>query len=74
MPSLARLLIKIGLLFLFAGGVVYLLNRLGISLGHLPGDIAWRRKNIAVYFPLGTSILISILLTLLFYLLSKFRH
>jgi hypothetical protein len=74
MFGLARLLIKLGLLLLIAGGVVYLLGRLGISFGRIPGDFAWHRKNISVYFPLGTSILLSLLLTLILYLLSRFRH
>jgi hypothetical protein len=74
MTGLARLLIKLGLLLILAGGVVYALDRFGIRAGHLPGDLAWRRKNIAVYFPLGTSLLLSLLLTLLFYVLSRFRR
>lgn len=74
MPGLARLLILLGLLLLLAGAVVYLLSFLGISFGHLPGDFAWRRKNVSVYFPLGTCIVISVLLTLILYLLSRFRR
>jgi hypothetical protein len=74
MPGLARLLVRLGLLLLIAGGVVYLLGRLGFSLGHLPGDFAWRRKNVSVYFPLGTSILLSVVLSLILYLLSRLRR
>jgi hypothetical protein len=74
MFGLARLLVKLGVLLLIAGGVVYLLGRVGISFGRLPGDFAWRRRNVAVYFPLGTSILISLLLTLILYLLERFRR
>jgi hypothetical protein len=74
MPGLARLLVKLGLLLICAGGVVYLLGFMGISFGRLPGDFAWRRKNVSVYFPLGTSILLSILLTLILYLLTRFRR
>lgn len=73
MFSLARILVGLGLLLVLAGAVVYLLGRFGIPLGHLPGDFAWRRKNVAVYFPLGTSVLLSILLTLVLYLLSRFH-
>lgn len=73
MSSLARLLVGLGLLLILAGGIVYLLGRFGIPLGHLPGDFAWRRKNVSVYFPLGTSVLLSILLTLLLYLIAHFR-
>ena len=74
MPGLARLLITLGLLLLLAGAVVYLLGFLGISFGHLPGDFAWRRRNVSIYVPLGTCILISVLLTLILYLLSRFHH
>jgi hypothetical protein len=74
MPGLARLLVRLGLLLLIAGGAVFLLARLGISLGHLPGDFAWRRKNVSVYFPLGTSILLSVVLSLILYLLSRIRR
>jgi hypothetical protein len=74
MYGLARLLIRFGLLLLLAGGIVYLLGRLGISFGRLPGDFAWKRRNVSVYFPLGTSILISLLLTLILYLVARFRR
>ena len=74
MPALARLLIILGLLLLLAGAVVYLLSLVGVSFGHLPGDFAWRRKNVSLYFPLGTCILISVLLTLILYLISRFHR
>jgi hypothetical protein len=74
MTSLGRLLIQLGLILIVAGGVIFLLGRFGISLGSIPGDMTWRRKNVTVFFPLGTSILISILLTLLFWLFSRFRR
>lgn len=74
MPTLARVLVKLGVLLILAGVVVCLLGRFGVSFGRLPGDFAWRRKNVSVYFPLGTSILLSILLTLILYLISRFRR
>jgi hypothetical protein len=74
MNDLGRLLIGLGLVLLVAGGLLLLLGRTGIPLGKLPGDISYRGKNLSVYFPLGTSILVSILLSLVFYLLSRFRR
>lgn len=74
MYGLTRLLVRLGLLLLIAGGIVYLLGRMGISLGRLPGDFAWRRKGVSVYFPLGTSLLLSLLLTLILYLIARFRR
>jgi Protein of unknown function (DUF2905) len=74
MNDLGRLLIGLGLLLLVAGGLLLLLGRTGVPLGRLPGDISYRGKNVSVYFPLGTSILISVLLSVVFYLLSRFRR
>jgi Protein of unknown function (DUF2905) len=74
MNDLGRLLIGLGLVLLVAGGLLLLLGRSGIPLGRLPGDISYRGKNLSVYFPLGTSVLVSILLSLAFYLLSRFRR
>jgi hypothetical protein len=74
MNDLGRLLIAMGLVLLIAGGLLLLLGRTGIPLGRLPGDISYRGKNLSVYFPLGTSIFLSVLLSLVFYLLSRFRR
>jgi ribose/xylose/arabinose/galactoside ABC-type transport system permease subunit len=74
MSEIGRLLIGLGLLLLVLGGIILLLGKTGIPLGRLPGDISWRGKNFAFYFPLGTCILISIVLSALFYLLSRFRR
>ena len=72
--DLGRLLIAVGLVLLVAGGLLLLFGRAGLPLGRLPGDISYRGKNLSVYFPLGTSILVSILLSLVFYFLSRFRR
>jgi hypothetical protein len=47
---------------------------LGLPLGRLPGDVAYRGKHVSIFFPIGTSILISIVLSLIFYLLSRFHR
>lgn len=74
MYLLARLLIGLGLVLVAMGGVVLLLARIGLPLGRLPGDFAWRGRNTSVYFPLATSILISVLLSLILYLVNRFRR
>ena len=74
MNDLGRLLIGVGLVLLIAGALLLLLGRIGFPLGRLPGDISYRGRNLSVYFPLGTSILLSVLLSLVFYLLSRFRR
>jgi Protein of unknown function (DUF2905) len=74
MNEIGRIFVGIGLLFLLLGGMVLLLGKTGIPLGRLPGDFAYRGKTASFYFPLASSILVSILLSLVFYLLSRFRR
>jgi hypothetical protein len=74
MTDLGRILIGIGLLLVACGAVVLLTGRMGLPLGRLPGDITWRGRHTTVYLPLGTSILISVVLSLVFWLLSRGRR
>lgn len=60
---LGRILLILGLVLLLLGGVLVLGGKIG--LGRLPGDIFIRRGNFTFYFPLVTSIIISLILTLL---------
>ena len=64
-----RTLVILGLVLVAAGLLWPLLGQLG--LGRLPGDILIRRGNFTFYAPLGTGLLISLVLTLLLWLLSR---
>jgi hypothetical protein len=68
---MGRLLILAGLALLALGVLVIVLNRFNIPLGRLPGDIVWRGKNSTVYFPWVTCLIISVVLTLLFWLFNR---
>jgi hypothetical protein len=70
MNELGRLLLVFGALIALAGLVLMLFGRVP-WLGRLPGDIHVQRGNWTFYFPLGTSILISILLTLVLWLIGR---
>lgn len=74
MSELGKLLIILGILLVVAGVVVTLLGRTNLPLGRLPGDILYRGKNTTFYFPLATSILLSVVLTVLLYVIGKFRR
>ncbi len=63
METFGRYLILGGILLLFLGGLAILAGKLGLQLGHLPGDIRIEGKNGVFYFPLTTCMLISLLLT-----------
>ena len=74
MNELGKALLGLGLLLVLIGVVVLIAGRIGLPLGRLPGDFAYRGKRISIFFPLGTSIVISVALSLLFYLLARFRR
>ena len=68
--SIAKILIALGLLLALAGVVLLLVGRIP-WIGRLPGDIHVERGNFTFYFPLATSLLLSAILTLVFYLLGR---
>ena len=64
---MGKVLVVVGLLIAAAGVLVML----GVPIGRLPGDISYRRGNTTFYFPLTTSILVSLVLTLLLAFLRR---
>lgn len=70
MDSLGKTLILLGVVVAVVGGLLLLAGKLPF-LGRLPGDILVRRENWSFYFPLGTSLLISLVLSLLFWLFGR---
>ena len=70
MSDLGRLLIVIGVILVIVGAGFLLAPKIP-WLGRLPGDICFKRGNFSFYFPLGTCILISIILTLIFWLFRR---
>ncbi|HEY2993025.1 MAG TPA: DUF2905 domain-containing protein [Methylomirabilota bacterium] len=70
MQDLGRMLIVLGVVIAAVGVVVVLAGRVP-GLGRLPGDIHVERGNWTFYFPLGTSIVLSLLLTLVLWLIGR---
>ncbi|HSJ98431.1 MAG TPA: DUF2905 domain-containing protein [Myxococcota bacterium] len=73
MDAIARWLIGIGALVLGVGLLLLLAAKLGLPLGRLPGDIAIERDGFRFYFPLGTCLVISALLTLTVWVVARLR-
>jgi uncharacterized protein HemY len=73
MGELARVLILLGVVLVVTGLVLLGIQKLPFS-GKLPGDILIKRENFTFYFPLATSIIISIIVSLILYLIGKFRQ
>jgi Protein of unknown function (DUF2905) len=74
MSELGKLLIILGVVLVVAGVLLTLLGRTNLPLGRLPGDILYRGKNTTFYFPLATCILLSVVLTVILYIVGKFRR
>jgi hypothetical protein len=73
MVQLGRALIVVGLVMLLLGVVLTLSERLPLRIGRLPLDFRFQRDNFLFYFPLGTSILLSLVLSLIFFVINKVR-
>jgi hypothetical protein len=74
MGDLGRMLLMLGGLILVLGLVLILAGKINLPIGRLPGDFIVRGKNSTFYFPLMTSIVLSILLSLVLYVVSRMRH
>ena len=72
MESIARYLMLGGIILFLIGGGMYLASKFGIPLGRLPGDIRIEGDHGSFYFPLTSSILVSVILTIVLNLISRF--
>jgi len=74
MGDLGRTLVFIGGLILVLGLVLILAGKVNLPIGRLPGDIVYRGKNTTFYFPLMTSILLSVILSLVLYVVNRMHR
>jgi len=74
MISLARMLIILGLILVVVGGSIFLLVRVGLPLGRLPGDIRIQTRNLTCFFPLATMIILSVVLTIILNVIARFLN
>jgi hypothetical protein len=72
--DLGRVLFLLGAVLVVTGAFLYFGGKLPFRLGRLPGDIVHRGENTTFYFPIVTCLVLSIGLTLLFWLFSHFRR
>lgn len=71
MEGIGRSLILFGLLIAAVGVLLVIGDRLPFRIGRLPGDIVWKGRNTTFYFPVVTSILVSVILTLVMWLFNR---
>ena len=74
MNDLGRTVLFLGIVLVVIGGAILLLGKTGIPLGRLPGDITYRGKHTTFYFPIITCIIISVVLSLISWLVQHFRR
>jgi preprotein translocase subunit SecY len=73
MGDLGRMLVFVGGLLLVIGLIFVFAGKVNLPIGRLPGDIVYRGKNTTFYFPLMTSILLSVILSLVLYFVNRMR-
>ena len=74
MAELGKLLVVFGAILLVVGVVFLLVGRTNFPLGRVPGDIVYRGKNTTFYFPLATSILLSVVLSLVLWVIGRMKR
>ena len=74
MTEIGKMLLFFGVVLIAIGLLLLLLGRTNLPIGRLPGDIFYRGKHTTFYFPLATCILLSIVLSVLLYLIGRIRH
>jgi hypothetical protein len=73
MGDLGKILIYLGGAVVVIGIVLILLGKTGLPIGRLPGDVVYRGKSTTVYFPIVTCIVLSVVLSVVMYLIQKMR-
>jgi len=71
MIDIGKVLVFFGSVLLVVGLIMVLLGRTSLPIGRLPGDIIYRGKNTTFYFPLTTSILLSVVLSAVLYFIGR---
>ncbi len=74
MAEMGRMLVMVGVALVVIGGIIMLLGRTGLPFGRLPGDVLYRGKNTTFYFPLASSILISVVLSIVLFLIGRMKR
>jgi hypothetical protein len=74
MTDMGRMLVMLGVALVVIGGIVILLGRTGLALGRLPGDFVYRGKNTTFYFPLASCIAVSVVLSIVLFLIGRMKR
>jgi hypothetical protein len=73
MTDVGKFLVIAGVALAALGVALMIFGKAGIPLGKLPGDIVYRGKNSTVYVPLATSVVVSVVLTLVLWVVGKWK-
>jgi hypothetical protein len=73
MNDLGKTMMVFGIVLALAGAGLMLAGRMNFPLGRLPGDIVYRGKNSTIYFPLATSVVLSVVISIVLYVVGHWR-
>lgn len=74
MSGIGKTLVLLGIILIVVGGVAIFSERTNMPLGRLPGDLNWRGRNWSVSFPIVTCLIVSVVLSVLMWVVSYLRR
>lgn len=73
MQNFGKAVLVMGLILAAAGALLMIAGKFGLPLGKLPGDITYHKKNVTIFAPLGTMLLISLIISLILNIFSRWK-
>lgn len=74
MQNLGKTIMIIGLALVIAGAALTLAGKIGLPFGKLPGDITYQRKNVTIFAPLGSMLLLSVIISIILNIFSRWKR
>lgn len=73
MQNLGKTIMIIGLVLVVAGAALTLAGKIGLPFGKLPGDITYQRKNVTIFAPLGSMLVLSVIISIILNIFSRWK-
>lgn len=73
MQNMGKTILIMGLMLVLVGAVIMIAGKFGLPFGKLPGDITYQKKNVTIFAPIGTMLLLSLIISLILNIFSRWK-